>query len=525
VALAGLALAGLVALAGAPADEAKDEAPAKLPADLARLPGGGVVLMSWRVADAWESKIGRGAQAKLGKHAAELTREVEKGVGVGPAQIERLTLFVADPKREPIFAVHTVRAYDRAKVLDANAPGGVEETHKGYKLYVAGGGKALCPVSERAFLKGPAEALRAALDDGPAAKGDALGGALAAAAGKHAMVVGVAPNQLARLVGRLPKELTAFKPLLEARAGLLTVDLGDKLEGDLRVSFAGAAEAKAGGKTLEAVLTLAGNYLDAGARELGLDKEMAGVVGLVREFNAALKNASVKQDGAVVRAKLEMKLDQATVGGTAMAAIQKIRVAAARTQDANNLKQIGLALHNYHDANGAFPPAAVYDKDGKALLSWRVLILPYVDQDALYKEFRLNEAWDSPHNKKLLAKMPKVYAAPAANARRDSTFYQALVGPGAAFEGKRGIRITDFIDGTSNTWLVAEAAKAVPWTKPEELAYDPGKPVPKLGGVFGGPFNVLYCDGSVRYMLKPPKETTLRALITRNGGEIIPNDD
>jgi prepilin-type processing-associated H-X9-DG protein len=482
-----------------------------------------VVVASWRVADVWDSKVGRDARAKLGKHEAELTREVERALGVGPGQIERVTLFGADPRSDPLLAVHTVKAYDRAKVLAANAPGGAEETRKGLKLYVSEG-KALCLISDRAFLKGPVAALKAALDDGPAGKGDALAEALAVAAGKHVVVVGVAPSQLVRLVGQVPKEMAAFKPLLEARSGLLAVDLGDKIEGDLRVTFAGAAEAKQGGKTLEAALTLAANYLAAGSKMLAKEKDMADVLPLVRDFTAALKEVSVKQDGAVVRAKGELKIDQATIGGTTMAAVQKIRMAAARTQDANNLKQLGLALHNYHDANGAFPPVAVFDKDGKALLSWRVLILPYVDQDALYKEFRLNEAWDSPHNKKLLAKMPRVYAAPAPNARRDSTFYQALVGPGAAFEGKRGLRITDFTDGTSNTWLVAEAAKAVPWSKPEDIAYDPAKPVPKLGGVFGGALNVLYCDGSVRYFLKAPKETTLRAMITRNGGEIIQDD-
>src|SRR5439155_1388856 len=120
-----------------------------------------------------------------------------------------------------------------------------------------------------------------------------------------------------------------------------------------------------------------------------------------------------------------------------------------------------------------FPAAAVYDKDGKAILSWRVLILPYIEQDRLYRKFRLNEPWDSPHNKKLLEMMPKTYAAP--NAKGDppyTTHYQVFVGPGAGFEGKRGLRIGDFTDGTSNTILVAEAARAVPWTKPEDLPYD-----------------------------------------------------
>jgi hypothetical protein len=529
-ALAGLALAGLVALAGAPAEEPKGKAPAAaLPPDLARLPGGGVVLMSWRVADVWDSKLGKGARAGLGAYAAELTREVEKELGVGPGQIERLTLFGADPRGDPIFAVHTTRPYDRAKVLAANAPGGVEETRKGQKLYVSEAGlrlKSLCPLGDRAFLRGPAPALRAALDDGPAAKGDALAEALAAAAGKHVLVVGLAPSQFVRLLGGVQGELAEFKPLLEARSGLLTVDLGDKLQGDLRISFPGAAEAREGEKNLQAVVKLLRGQLAVGVKQLGKEKEMAGVVQLLRDLDAAVKGAPVKRDGATLRAKLEMKIDQETVGATVVAAIQKVRESAARAQDANNLKQLAVAMHNYASTNAdRFPPVAVFDKDGKALLSWRVLLLPYVEGDELYKEFRLNEAWDSPHNKKLLAKMPKVFAAPAGKAPPHSTFYQVLVGPGAAFEGKRGLSLrTDFTDGTSNTFLVAEAATAVPWTKPEDLPYDPGKPLPKLGGVFGGGFNVALADGAVRFFAKAPKEKTLRAYITRNGGEVIQDD-
>ena len=91
-------------------------------------------------------------------------------------------------------------------------------------------------------------------------------------------------------------------------------------------------------------------------------------------------------------------------------AVQAAREAARRAQCTNNLKQIGLAMHNYASANGAFPPAAIYDANGKPLLSWRVLILPYLEQDSLYKQFHLAEPWDSPHNKRtLLAQVPPLF--------------------------------------------------------------------------------------------------------------------
>jgi RNA polymerase sigma factor (sigma-70 family) len=104
-----------------------------------------------------------------------------------------------------------------------------------------------------------------------------------------------------------------------------------------------------------------------------------------------------------------------------------------------NLRELALALHNYNDVHGHLPPPAITDKTGKPLLSWRVAILPFIDQDALYKEFKLNESWDSPHNKKLLAKMPRIFAPMGGKtAGTHSTFYQYIVGPEAVFTQWKG---------------------------------------------------------------------------------------
>src|SRR5439155_13938759 len=111
----------------------------------------------------------------------------------------------------------------------------------------------------------------------------------------------------------------------------------------------------------------------------------------------------------------------------------------------------------------------------------RVAILPYVEEHELYKQFKLDEPWDSEHNKKLLEKMPKVYAPVGVKTRAPhTTFYQAFVGPGAAFEDGMKVKLTNFFDGTSNTLMVAEAAEPVPWTKPDDLPFDPKKPPPAL---------------------------------------------
>jgi hypothetical protein len=126
---------------------------------------------------------------------------------------------------------------------------------------------------------------------------------------------------------------------------------------------------------------------------------------------------------------------------------------------------------------------------------------------------------------RLLGQMPKVYADPEVNTKDPVTVYQGFVGGGAFFEGQQGTRVADITDGTSNTILVVEAAKAVPWSKPEDLAYDPNQPLPKLGGHRPGGFVAAFCDGSVRILPQTIKEAVLRAVITRNGGEMIDSND
>ncbi len=202
---------------------------------------------------------------------------------------------------------------------------------------------------------------------------------------------------------------------------------------------------------------------------------------------------------------------------------------AARNQEANNLKQIGLALHNYHADMGTFPAAALYDANGKPLLSWRVAILPFIEENALYEQIHLDEPWDSLHNMQVAKKMPEVFACPYPGDRQGVTRYRVFTGDQAAFPDRslrpspssEGRKIWEFTDGTSNTLLVVVADEAVPWMKPEELPYAPELPLPRLGSQASG-FQVLFADGDVRYLRRRSiDDKTLRALITPNGGEIV----
>jgi hypothetical protein len=203
--------------------------------------------------------------------------------------------------------------------------------------------------------------------------------------------------------------------------------------------------------------------------------------------------------------------------------LEAVQRAAQGARTTNNLIQIGIAMHNYHDMYGTFPTAAKRTPNGSAGLSWRVQLLPYIEQNILYNQFHHDEPWDSPHNKTLLAKMPAVYARTGDNSVGSTTTpFQVFVGPGTAFEVReKGIGFVEILDGTSNTWMVVEAQNEVPWTKPEDLPFDPSKPLPPLGVPERPFFFALTCDGAIHRIPKNTDERTLKAMITRNGNESI----
>jgi hypothetical protein len=192
-------------------------------------------------------------------------------------------------------------------------------------------------------------------------------------------------------------------------------------------------------------------------------------------------------------------------------------VSPSLTKAANNLRQIGLATINYAASRLPTPPAA-----GEKLvhpgLSWRVAILPFIEEDVLYRQFHLDEPWDSPHNKELLPLMPKIYAIPGEDDPPGMTRLRALVGKGTAFE-KLQLDVRSPADARAlnltvvpNTILVVKAAEAVPWTKPDELVYDPNGPLPQLSTAKRGP-RALMANGSVLYLDPNMPDEEMRKLI------------
>ncbi len=504
--------------------------PVTLPADLAKVPSDAVFLASIRLADLWNGDFSRSVRQKYDKEINEgASREFENKFGVPINQVERLTLVglkVIAPA-ELLFFVGTVKAYDRDRVIAAGGEG-KEEKYNGQTFYVKGKDWAVYPLDKRALVYGKPGDIRGLIDH-PAKKDGNLAAALRLAAGKHGEVYAVNVKAINTAFGaRLPGEAASFKPLLKAQYGTLTVDMDKEVRADVQLMFAGDKDAKAAVEPASAALDLARTGLQRAVDELSKEKEMSGVIGLLKQLDESLTGVQVQQRGKALQASVVVKGDVAHMGVQLVETVQKVREAANRLQAMNNLKQLALAMMNYSFAKqGQLPTHAIYSKDGKPLLSWRVTILPYIEQQKLYNEFHLDEPWDSAHNKKLLARMPKIYASPQddKSLKEHTTYYQAFVGNGAFFQGKVGLRYPASItDGTSNTIMFVEASKAVPWTKPEDIPYDPAKPLPKLGVPDCSYALAVLCDGSVRSIAPGISERTLHSAITTSGGEILGAD-
>jgi len=214
----------------------------------------------------------------------------------------------------------------------------------------------------------------------------------------------------------------------------------------------------------------------------------------------------------------------------------RITGAVHRMNTSSKLKQMSLAFHIHHDSVGVMP-ANSYDADGKPLLSWRVHILPYIEEDNLYRRFRLDEPWDGPNNRQLLNEMPRMYASAVTDrgVRGTRTFFRGFATRGAVMEPRPakivngghwlhwrpdGLTLKDFADGTSNTILIAEAGDSVEWTKPDDLTWDGTPPLPPFGGDRDtAEFQIALADGSVRSVKKSVPPERLKAAITYNGNE------
>jgi prepilin-type processing-associated H-X9-DG protein len=320
-----------------------------------------------------------------------------------------------------------------------------------------------------------------------------------------------------------------FSPLwLQAHSHALSLNPAKAMTLDYVAMGNSEDGAEQAAKTIEALLTLGNNAipgLKARMQNQGGPKAPAALLAVAGEVMHAAK---VERSGKTVHLKSSTDADfAAVVENVLIPAGQDARAAARRAASMNNMKQLMLAMHNYHSAHDHFPPAVVIGPDGKTPHSWRVELLPYLEQADLYNEYKMNEPWDSPANRKVLEACPKIFTFPGSEAGNTNSAYFALTGPETIMpaEGK-GVGIATITDGTSNTIALVETQRDIPWTKPEDIPFDSKQATPKLGGFYpeSAGFNVAFADGSVKFIKDSINTFLLRALITKAGGEVISRD-
>ena len=213
--------------------------------------------------------------------------------------------------------------------------------------------------------------------------------------------------------------------------------------------------------------------------------------------------------------------------------VSAARQAARLQSELNQIRQLALAILNYEAAFSRFPNPFGVTEQTPGGLSWRVQILPFIEENKLYEQFKLDEPWNSEHNLKLVIEMPQVFKSPVMKGAKfqgeGKTIFQVPVGEGTAFDKEsfeeKGLTFGDFKDGTSNTILIVTVApeKAVIWTKPADWEVNLDEPWTGLRAEERGGLTVAHADSSAHRYPFTIKPEVLRALITKSGGEIVPS--
>lgn len=505
--LAALALVPLAAFAllAAPGDP-----------EFVLVPGDAAFFATARVADLSATEVGKEVLAALPKPVHESLAEFTKKLGAGLPDMARVTFVVPElPARlqgdpEGYVVLQLKKALDPKQV---EQPGLERAEHNG-KKYLLDGRGAMFIYNDRTLVVGLEAAVKRAIDQAvkPRLQGPAV--ALLVQAEKKLLAFGLCVPANLRNQAPFPPEVVT---ILEARTLLFTGALeGRNLVLEFEGNFPDAEKGVAARKQLDELLERGKQFVPP---LLEPNPQLRDT------FKQAFDNIKASQEGARVRHTTRTALTPELLKGL-LATTGPVE----RPRSQNNLKQIAIAFHAYHDANGKFDWAVVTPNvpaaQAKPLHSWRVALLPYLEEERLFKQIRLNEPWNSPFNSQFHKQMPKVYELPGKNAPAGTTHYLSFIGPGAIFaRDVAGRKIQHIKDGTSNTLLVVEAAQPVNWMEPADLEFVAGPngyPLPgKVGGHFPNGFNAAFVDGSVRFLPMTLKPGDFQALITIAGGENV----
>ncbi|MFO0795960.1 MAG: DUF1559 domain-containing protein [Gemmataceae bacterium] len=554
-AAAAVLVAAVVAFSPTPEAAAQ---PAGGAPELALVPADAAGFVHVRAADVWKSDVFAELRKTFERAGAKAIADLDKQFVPAPTSLARATGFVfmsAEKGPQPVGIVSFSAPFNPADVAKTYLPNGRARKSGGKTIYTSPGGDnvALYMPDNQTVVIAEKEAMTEYLSR-PVAKDGALAPALKLAASGKAVVAAANVAALPIPPGAFGDLPPGVEPILKADTVVVTLDLGKDAVISVKAGYKDAAAADAAQTAVKDLVKLGRSELAKAKVEMEKklndpDAELPrkaeelpevlgatfalGAIGRADDFLADPK--LVTRTGNDLAVTVTVPKEFTGIGavsaiglGFALPAVQKVREAAGRASSSNNLKQIGLAIHNYHDANGKFP-ADIKDKTGKAILSWRVELLPYLEQEAVYRQVKRDEPWDGPNNKKLAMTQMKVFMSPnATNVQVEGgygvTHYRGVKGKGMAFDPTvKSLNFAGFTDGLSNTIMVVESGDPVAWMKPDDFVVPAKGAIPRIE-VPGRPnqFNALFGDGSVRWMNRAGMtDDTLRAYFTRNGGEVI----
>jgi hypothetical protein len=521
-----------------------------LPPDLALVPPDGLGFVHVRVADLWGHESLKDVREIVKKSGDKAMAALDQRFAGLPSNVERLTVWSGptrlrgDLSGDYMFIVRLTRPADPAALRKLLLPEAKERKGKRFGWLTDSIGAALLIADDRTFALGSRPEIARLADGGPWKNTDLADG-LAVAAGDRPITVSFQPSGLPSTWQKDVRDLLpdGLNTLLTARTITAAYDLAGEGRAHVRLAFSSEAAAgdvvkmlKAPGGPARQAIKAARSELE----ELVFDTKTVGLIevpkaaaatlglGVLNQFEDVLATDRLRQVGPAVEATVGMPTGSKTVlvpaafaAGAGLGGLATQWRTFALARQSNDLKQLMLAVHNYHDTNGK-ADVAVKDADGKPLLSWRVQLLPYIEQDNLYRQFHLNEPWDSDHNKKLIEKMPKIFEIDGVTAKPGETHYRTFVGEKAVWAFDRPFTIQGIVDGTSNTVVFVQAAEPTIWTKPDELVAD-GKAAIKPRILFrDGRTLVAMGDGSVRIVTDELEEAVWKLLIDPADGQPLP---
>jgi hypothetical protein len=528
-------------------------------ADLQYVPDDADIVFSADVGAVISSGTGQKVKSRFSDAFNALTKQIQQGGGAGAASLEdvgRITFGVSAQRAKGAGIIHFNKLIDDQEF--ARLPNAAKRNVGGHELYVLNG-TGFCRLDNRSIAVGDEESMQKVLErNGPARLSDELTAAMSAVDFSSSFAAAASTKRLTGGNGAVGANLSAMPFGPDAIRGMaLQGNVGD----DIRLKAAVLCKDAA---TADQMKKMADTGIAMSKANAGKMPPAAGKI---------FDTLDISNSGATIHASVTLDTDSilsaaapfarmATLGAgggpqvTApppnfsapiipqpnfpTATFPPVNRNPARNRPAansaaanvrlpatNNLHQIALALLEYQAKEGHFPAPAIYDAQGKPLLSWRVAILPYLKKEQLYKQFHLNEPWDSQNNKRLVMQMPQPYRSVFGKVVGfNKTAMLAPIGQSAAFFGRDGRKLSDFTDGSSNTILVVEAGpeKAVEWTKPDDLTIDEANPKAGLFGNRDGGFLAAFADGPAKFIPQSIDDNTLRGLFTINGGEKIPPD-